>query len=56
MTLFILALVGILTLSFFILKDAQSQSSDILDDEENDNIDDPTTTCWDNNHTEHGFD
>jgi hypothetical protein len=55
MTLFILALVGILTLSFFILKDAQSQSPDILD-EEDDDTDDPTTTCWDNNHTEHGFD
>ena len=40
MLLLTLAMAGLLTISYFIIKDSNDQIADIDDD------DDPTTTCW----------
>ena len=50
MTILILALVGILTLSYFIIRDANMQAN-IVDEN------DPTDIFWDDDdvHTEHEF-
>jgi|GWRWMinimDraft_13_1066021.scaffolds.fasta_scaffold276794_1 uncharacterized membrane protein len=52
----ILATCVLLTASYFIIKDGNGQLDDFFKNEQEE-IDDPTITCWDDekNHTEGGF-